>query len=86
MPSTTIHIPETLLREIDRAAKDLGISRNRFVLHACTDALARHAGDWPEGFFDRRLSEPDRRLLERATRELERDVRSLRRNRGAVSL
>jgi ABC-type branched-subunit amino acid transport system ATPase component len=38
--STTFHIPDTLLREIDRAARRMGLSRNRFVIQACGEALA----------------------------------------------
>jgi tRNA(fMet)-specific endonuclease VapC len=47
MPSTTFHIPDDFLQEIDRAARTLHMSRNRFVLQACGEALARQAEDEP---------------------------------------
>ena len=86
MGTTTVHIPEPLLREIDRAAEAMGISRNRFVLQACKEALVRQGGAWPEGFFDQVLPEEDARALREATLEMERDVLSRRRNRGAIAL
>jgi hypothetical protein len=86
MATTTIHVPDHLLGEIDRAAKSLEMSRNRFVLRACMDALKRHEGDWPEGFFSRPGDPENQRLLAEATMELEREVLSRRRNRGAVAL
>jgi predicted transcriptional regulator len=86
MASTTFHIPDTLLREIDRAAQRMGLSRNRFVIQACGEALARQAGEWPAGFFDAQEDEEELELLVEATRDLERDVFARRMNRGAVAL
>ena len=71
MASTTFHIPDQLLSEIDRAARERGLSRNRFVLQACGEALARGSGEWPAGFFDPLSSREDDRLLAEAARELE---------------
>lgn len=85
MATTTVHIPDELLRRIDRAAQSLGVSRNRFVLAACSDALDRQAGEWPEGFFDPPGAE-EQRLLEEATKALEQDVLASRRSRGAPAL
>ncbi|MGO9309167.1 MAG: hypothetical protein ACLQDL_09105 [Spirochaetia bacterium] len=62
------------------------MSRNRFVLQACGEALARQAGEWPPGFFESSLSASDDRLLAKATRELEADVLKRRANRRAVAL
>ena len=64
----------------------MGVSRNRFVLQACTEALARTAGEWPAGFFDVPLGPEDGRLLAEASRELEKSVLAHRVNRGAVAL
>jgi hypothetical protein len=86
MASTTFHIPDGLLRDIDRAAQSMGVSRNRFVIKACGDALARQAGEWPQGFFDSEFSNVDKKLLAEATRELENEVLARRMNRGAVAL
>jgi metal-responsive CopG/Arc/MetJ family transcriptional regulator len=86
MPSTTFHIPDELLRKVDRAAQNLRVSRNRFVLQACEAALARQAGEWPQGFFDSSYGNEDKTLIVQATRELEKEVLSRRTNRGATAL
>jgi metal-responsive CopG/Arc/MetJ family transcriptional regulator len=83
--STTFHIADMLLREIDRAARRMGLSRNRFVIKACEEALARQAGEWPEGFFNPLDDHEERKLLAEATRDLEREVLARRMNRGAVA-
>jgi hypothetical protein len=64
----------------------MGVSRNRFVLQACGEALARQAGEWPAGFFDTSNSKEDEKLLAEATRELEKGVLAQRMNRGALAL
>jgi hypothetical protein len=86
MPSTTFHFPDDFLKEIDKAARALRMSRNRFVLQACSEALARQAGEWPDGFFDLPHSKADETLLVESTRELEQGVLARRMNRGAVAL
>jgi hypothetical protein len=80
--ATTVHIPEELLSKIDATSQTLGISRNRFVIQACADALARQSGTWPKGFFDRDLSGEDQALLKEATAEMEIGILMARRNRG----
>jgi len=84
VPSTTFHLPEELLRDIDRAAEERGQSRNRFVLQACREALARKAGEWPRDFFAPLADPDDERLLADAARELETIVLESRRNRGTA--
>lgn len=86
MPSTTFHIPDDVLSKIDRAARDLGVSRNRFVIQACKEALARQSGEWPKRFFEPAHSQEDQGLLAQASRELEKEVLTRRTNRGAVAL
>ena len=83
--TTTIHVPDDLLRDIDRAAGAAGTSRNRFVIAALREALAHSGGDWPEGFFSNRTS-ADQQLLDEASADLERNVLARRANRGAVAL
>ncbi len=63
MASTTLYVPEDLLQEIDRAAREVGQSRNRFVLQACREALARRSGEWPQDFFAPLANSDDQRLL-----------------------
>ena len=86
MPSTTIHFPDELLVDIDRAAQDRGMSRNRFVNEACKAELDREAGEWPENFFSTGLNEDDGQVLRDAVFEMERVVYNNRRNRGAPLL
>lgn len=86
VPSTTIHVPPDLLREVDVAARRQGISRNKFVLAACRDALKRDQGVWPEGFFEMELTPDDAALLQDASREMEEAIHAKRRSRGAPLL
>jgi len=86
MPTTTIHFPPEVLRRIDAVAGRRGISRNRFVIQACEQAVAGDAGQWPEGFFELGLSAEDRELLSQAAVEMEEAVRRSRANRGAPLL
>jgi len=86
MPSTTIHFRPDILARIDAVARRCQISRNRFVIQACESAVARDAGEWPEGFFRLELSEDDAELLRQAGQELERSVLANRTNRGASLL
>lgn len=45
---TTVHIPEALLKSVDRRAKALGISRNRLIVRALTQAISERPGWAPE--------------------------------------
>ena len=86
MPSTTFHIPDDILREIDRLAEKRNISRNKLVIEACKAELARDAGEWPERFFFPRVSREEQNLLREATAEMENAVYEHRRNRGTPLL
>ena len=86
MPTTTIHFPQEVLRRVDAVAHRRGISRNRFVIQACEQAVAGDSGQWPEGFFELELSPDDQALLNRAAAELEEAVARSRSNRGAPLL
>ena len=74
--TTTVHIPERLLRRVDARAKALRISRNRVILAAIESSLDSRE-EWPPEL---------RRMLERpidpkAARELKRSLRSVRERR-----
>jgi hypothetical protein len=86
MPSTTVHIPDWLLSEIDQTVKEKGISRNRFIIQACEQALNNIAGQWPEGFFEPELNQEDLRLLREGVLEMEEAIISMRKNRRDVDL
>jgi predicted transcriptional regulator len=49
---TTVHIPDPLLKSVDRRAKALGISRNRLVVRALEQAVSVRA-DWSPEFLQR---------------------------------
>jgi hypothetical protein len=49
---TTVHIPDPLLKSVDRRAKALGISRNRLVVRALEQAVSARA-DWSPEFLHR---------------------------------
>ncbi len=55
---TTVHIPDPLLKSVDRRAKALGISRNRLVVRALEEAVSVRSGWAPE--FLQRLRDVDR--------------------------
>ena len=86
MPSTTVHIPEQLLSKIDQTVKEKGMSRNRFIVQACEQALIDDAGQWPEDFFQSKLSPRDLRLLREGTLEMEKAIISMRKSRRASDL
>jgi hypothetical protein len=75
-----------VLKRIDTVARSRGISRNRFVIQACKQAVASDSGQWPEGFFDVELSSEDQALINEASAELEQAVLRNRANRGAPLL
>jgi len=85
MGSTTVHIPDKMLKRIDAIARRRGTSRNRVVLASLEAEINRDSGEWPDAFFSP-LSETDRAVLIEATGEIERAVAGQRRNRGAVIL
>ena len=55
---TTVHIPDPLLKSVDRRAKALGISRNRLVVRALEHAVNVRSRWAPE--FLQQLRDVDR--------------------------
>ena len=86
MPSTTVHIPDQLLSKIDQTVKEKRISRNRFIVQACEQALIVNAGQWPEDFFESKLSARDLRLLREGAFEMEEAIISKRKSRRRIDL
>ena len=75
---TTVHIPDPLLKSVDRLAKALGISRNRLVVRALERAVSVREGWSPE--FLERLRHVDR-ARSTAVDELLATVRQARRSK-----
>jgi hypothetical protein len=86
MPSTTVHLPEQLLSKIDQLVKEKGISRNRFIIQACEKAVNDSAGQWPEAFFESKLSQEDLDLLRESVLEMESEILQRRRSRRSATL
>jgi metal-responsive CopG/Arc/MetJ family transcriptional regulator len=86
MPSTTVHIPDKLLSRVDQIVKKKGISRNRFIVQACEQALDNDAGQWPEDSFESGLSKEQLKLLREGVAEMEEAIISMRRNRMNIDL
>jgi hypothetical protein len=72
---TTVHIPPALLKSVDRRAKALGISRNRFIVRAVQSGERRHriAGICSILPFDLQQSDSHRQLILHLTIEVFRD-------------
>ena len=49
---TTVHIPPTLLKSVDRRAKALGVSRNRLIVRALEEAVNERLR-WAPEFLER---------------------------------
>lgn len=86
MPSTTIHFPKEILSRIDTAARKHGVSRNKYFLKACEEALEKEDGEWPEDFFNLKLNDEDLLILRESSKEVEDNIYSHRQNRGAPLL
>lgn len=80
---TTVHIPDPLLKSVDRRAKALGISRNRLVVRALEQALRVRSGWTPE--FLERLRRVDRETSA-AAEELLDAVKHARRSKKPLDL
>ena len=75
---TSVHLPETLLKALDRKARSLQISRNQLVVRALEREM-REVSDWSTGFFERlAASDPE---INEAVDALVRDVRRARRSK-----
>jgi predicted transcriptional regulator len=82
MPTTTVHLPPRLLRELDALAARSNASRNRLVIEACERLVHSNRGAWPSGFLEgAHLSKQDRKDLATAGRALERRLSRARRSR-----
>jgi predicted transcriptional regulator len=80
---TTVHIPDPLLKSVDRRAKALGISRNRLVIRALEQAV-RVRSEWSPEFLDR-LRQADRETSA-ATDELLKAIKQARRSKKPLNL
>jgi len=80
---TSVHIPEKLLKAVERRARALKISRNRLIVKAL-EREVREGSDWSADFFDR-LRNIDAETAQEANRMLA-IIRAERRSKGAPKL
>jgi len=50
--ATSVHNPKPLLDAVDRRARRLKMTRNRFIVRTLETAIS-HESEWSPGFFDR---------------------------------
>ena len=82
---TTVHIPEDLLASVDRRARDLGMSRNRYIIQALEKTLGeetRWSLEFLEALVDAAKDEASHQVLE----EMVREIASRRSRKGPPSL
>lgn len=80
---TSVHIPKPLLEQVDRRARALKISRNKFIVRALEHEI-ENPTNWSEGFFER-LGEADDDLGSEVDRMLE-TIKGSRSSKGPVAL
>jgi len=80
---TSVHIPKPLLAEVDRRARELGVSRNRVIVRALESEL-RARSEWSPGFFEHLASQGPRHAGE--VDEMLRTIREARTRKRAPSL
>ena len=75
--STTIHIPDRLLAQVDRRAQELGLSRNRLILRAI-ERLIEQENTWSTSFLDELHRASGDREGRRALSQMRRAIARLR--------
>lgn len=80
---TSIHLPKDLQAMVDRRARALGVSRNRFIVDAIRSVL-QSKGDWSPGFIAA-LESTDDSVCD-AVDEMEQGIIKHRRSKGPVKL
>ena len=79
--ATTVHIPDELLEQVDRRARSLKISRNRYIVHALRRTVADETA-WSPAF----LEALDQLQPIEGVDELERAVIAHRKSKGPPRL
>jgi hypothetical protein len=78
---TSVHIPDKLLKQADKRAKALGISRNRLIVRALERELETGT-EWSADFFDRLRSVNSG--IARAVDEMTSHIRLSRRSKPPI--
>jgi hypothetical protein len=80
---TTVHIPDALLKSVDRRARALGVSRNRVIVRALESAV-REQTTWDPLFLER-LRGVDEETAS-AVDDLRRNIKGSRRSKRPLDL
>ena len=80
---TSVHIPKPLLLAVDRRARSLKISRNRFIVQAL-EREVKQGSDWSPDFFAN-LAAPEPGV-DAAAEELQSIIKSHRRSKKPIRL
>ena len=80
---TTVHIPDALLKSVDRRARALGVSRNRLIVRALEQAVGERSA-WTPDFLEQ-LRRTDKDTVT-AVDELVEAVKQARRSKPAREL
>jgi hypothetical protein len=81
VPNTSVHFPDGLLAELDRLAKERGVTRNRVIVDSCRQTL-RATRQWPDGFFSNsHRTSAELRELQAGAEEFDRTLTAGRKSR-----
>ena len=81
MANTSVHLPDSLLEELDRLAAERGVSRNRVIVESCR-RLLEESKVWPEGLFTNdHLSKDELAELRRSEEDFLEGILESRRSR-----
>ena len=84
MANTSIHLPESLLEELDRLAAERGVSRNRLIVESCRRVVDERSC-WPEGLFSNdHLTEQDLKQLRQGERAFQEAIEAGRKSRASM--
>ena len=83
--STTVHLPAELLASVDRRARELDMSRNRYVVRALERALATET-EWSATFVAELAAAGDDGAGRRELEELRAAVAAARTRKGPPAL
>ena len=82
MPNIRVHIPEPLLENLDRVAREQGKSRNRLIVESCRRSIDEQTR-WPDGFFSNdHLSAEELQVLQEDCQDFEQAIRTTRQSRN----
>jgi predicted transcriptional regulator len=83
--STTIHIPDRLIAQVDERARELGLSRNRLILRAIERLLEQDVA-WSPSFLEELHQASGDREGRRALSQMRRAITRSRTRKAAPSL